>query len=612
MVREMLTRSTRERYATLLDAETLRADDERPALITVASDAPPVIISRRAFAAATAAAAMSLHELGLRPRDLVIIAHTQSLESIFAFWGALRLGAIPSMFPTLTEKLDPDVYMRGMAELARLSGVAAVLTTDDFAPALRPRLPCPVFGSSDLKSGSRKDAKSATPGIPGLADFASLRELSADQIAFLQHSSGTTGLQKGVALSHTAVLNQVAAYSDALSLREEDVVVSWLPLYHDMGLIAGFLLPLIQGIPLVLMSPFDWVQHPALLFRAIHYHRATLCWLPNFAYNHCARRIRQRDTVGLSAASMRLFINCSEPVRHDSHALFLERFAANGVRPEMLGVSYAMAENTFAVTQTPPGRPARLDFVDPVALATEGVARPVVAQLAEEQSDALNGHHSLPRVSCGPPITGTELHILDDDGRPLPDRAVGQIAIRSNCLLTGYYRRPDLQPFTPDGWFLTGDRGYLAEGEVYVVGRSKDLIINAGKNIYPSDIEAIVNEVPGVHIGRVVAFGVADEREGTELIAVVAEVDPANAEVDAANAEVDAANAAERQAIARAIRAAVVQRAAVTVSFVHLVGPRWLLKTSSGKIARAANRDKWLRETGQKPQITQITQIKEL
>ena len=430
---------------------------------------------------------------------------------------------------------------------------------------------------------------------------------SADDTAFLQHSSGTTGLQKGVALSHAAVLNQLAAYSDALSLREDDVVVSWLPLYHDMGLIAGFLLPLIQGLPLVLMSPFDWVQHPALLFRAIHDYRATLCWLPNFAYNHCARRIRQRDMEGLAAASMRLFINCSEPVRHDSHTLFLERFAANGVRPEMLGVSYAMAENTFAVTQTPPGRAARLDFVDPVALATEGVARPVAAQQpAEAQrgtSDSSQIGYAkrarpLPRVSCGPPIPGTELRILDADGRPLPNRAVGQIAIRSNCLLTGYYRRPDLQPFTSAGWFLTGDRGYVAEGEVYVVGRAKDLIINAGKNIYPGDIEAIVNEVPGVHVGRAVAFGVADEREGTELIAVVAEVDQADA--------------AARQAIARAIRAAVAQRAAVTVSFVHLVGPRWLLKTSSGKIARAANRDKWLRETGQEPQITQITQIEEV
>ncbi len=555
----MLSLESRGQYATLLDAETLRADDDRPAIVYVASDRPPVTVSRRAFAATTAAYANSLHEVGLRPRDLVVIAHTQNLESIYAFWGALRLGAIPSMFPTLTEKLDPDVYMGSMAELARLSGVAAVLTTDEFAPALRLRLPCPVYGSAEL----HHDAPAAghpQPPDPG-------------EIAFLQHSSGTTGLQKGVALSHAAVLNQVAAYSDTLSLRESDVVVSWLPLYHDMGLIAGFLLPLLQGLPLVLMSPFDWVQHPALLFRAIHDYRATLCWLPNFAYNHCARRVRRRDSEGLSAASMRLFVNCSEPVRHDSHTQFLERFAANGVRADMLGVSYAMAENTFAVTQTPPGRPARLDSIDGQELVTSGYAKPLPPADPTAQR----------RVSCGPPIPGTRLRVLDDDGRPLDDRHVGQLAIHSDCLLTGYYRRPDLQPFAPDGWFLTGDRGYVAEGEVYVIGRSKDLIINAGKNIYPADIEAIVNQVPGVHAGRAVAFGVADEREGTELIAVVAET--------------RAASGDERAVIARAIRAAVTHSAAVTVTYVHLVGPRWLLKTSSGKIARAANREKWRRET---------------
>lgn len=580
----MLTLTTREAHRTLLDAAALRAADDRPAIVYVATDTPDMVVTRREFAATTAAYAAALHNLGLRPRDLVVIAHTQSLESIFAFWGALRLGAIPSMFPTLTEKLDPGVYMRGMAELARLSGVAAVLTTDDFAPDLRPHVPCPVYGSSELRRSAGQDGRAgdgaeAFSSLAPFAPLAPLRELlktapSTDDIALLQHSSGTTGLQKGVALSHAAVLNQLAAYGSAIDLGHADVVVSWLPLYHDMGLIAGFLLPLMAGVPLVLMSPFDWVQHPALLFRAIHDHRGTLCWLPNFAYNHCARRIRGRDTEGLSAASMRLFINCSEPVRHDSHALFLERFAANGVRADMLGVSYAMAENTFAVTQTPPGAPPRLDVLAPGALEQEGYARPAAPGDPDAQV----------RVSCGPPIAGTEVRILDDDGRPVAERRVGQIAIRSNYLLSGYYRRPDLQPFTTGGWYLTGDLGYWAEGEVYVVGRTKDLIINAGKNIYPADIEAIVNTVPGVHAGRAVAFGVADEREGTELIAVVAEV--------------GTEDAVERQAIARVIRQEVARQTTVTVSFVHLVGPRWLLKTSSGKLARAANRDKWLEETG--------------
>jgi acyl-CoA synthetase (AMP-forming)/AMP-acid ligase II len=178
----MLTLDTRATYATLLDAATLRAADDRPAILYVATDQPAQVVTRRDFAATTAALAASLHELGVRPRDLVIIAHTQNLESIYAFWAALRLGAIPSMFPTLTEKLDPDVYMHSMAELTRLSAAAAVLTTDAFAPVLRPHVPCPVYGSADL---SRADAPAAPPAAPP----------DPDAVALLQHSSGTTGLQ---------------------------------------------------------------------------------------------------------------------------------------------------------------------------------------------------------------------------------------------------------------------------------------------------------------------------------------------------------------------------------------------------------------------------------
>lgn len=563
----MLTISTRHHFATLLDAETLTAVDERPAIIYVGTASEPIVITRHAFNDAINAVAHSLGTLSIRPHDLVIIAHTKSLESIFTFWGVLLYGAIPSMFPTLTEKLDPDVYMHSMAELVGLSGAAAVLTTAEFAPVLGAKLLCPVY-STDVLTADRK--RPAADDLP----FPVANRPLPDEIALLQHSSGTTGLQKGVALSHTAVLNQLAAYTEAIALNKTDVIVSWLPLYHDMGLIAGFLLPLIQGVPLVLMSPFDWVNHPALLFRAIHDHSGTLCWMPNFAYNHCARRIRRRDTQDLSAASMRLFINCSEPVRLDSHQLFLDRFAENGVRSAMLGVSYAMAENTFAVTQTPPGRPVHLDAVDRVALENKGYANSIPVDHPDAKVF----------TSCGPTIPSTEVRVLNEDGQTEPDRTVGEIAIYSNCLLTSYYKRPDLQPFDAKGWYRTGDMGYLVGGEVYIVGRRKDLIINAGKNIYPADIEAVINEIPGVHAGRVVAFGVADEREGTELVAIVAEV----------NTEIED----ERRTIGRAIRQEVVRQTMVTASYVHLVGPKWLLKTSSGKIARGANRAKWLRETG--------------
>ncbi|MCC6805443.1 MAG: AMP-binding protein, partial [Anaerolineae bacterium] len=234
-------------------------------------------------------------------------------------------------------------------------------------------------------------------------------------------------------------------------------------------------------------------------------------------------------------------------------------------------VSYAMAENTFAVTQTPPGVLPHLDVIDRVALQTDLRAVPV-------ERDHPN---AVIKVSCGAPITGTAARVLDADGGVLPERRVGEIAVQSDSMLSGYYQRPDLQPFR-DGWYLTGDRGYIADGEVYIVGRSKDLIINAGKNVYPQDIEAIVNTVEGIHAGRAVAFGVPDEREGTELIAVVAEV------------QTDDPDARKR--IVQSVRQAVAQRSTVTLNYVQLVDNKWLIKTSSGKIARAANRDKWLAE----------------
>ena len=560
----MLMQATRHGFRTLLDAVALGPEgDERDAIVYLETDKQPVAVSRRDFRRAAVAYAAALNKMGIAPRDLVVIAHTQDLESIYAFWGALLAGAIPSMFPTLTEKLDASIYTQSLAELVKLSGVRAILTTDAFASELGTHVACPVHGSAQLAASiSSADVDTFT-----------LRPPDPDETAFLQHSSGTTGLQKGVALSHRAVLNQIASYSDAIQLSAQDVIASWLPLYHDMGLIAGFLLPLVQGTPLVLMSPFDWVQHPAILFRSIHDYGGTLCWLPNFAYNHCARRVRRRDTEGLSLARMRMFINCSEPVRHDSHQLFLERFGPHGVKPEMLAVSYAMAENTFAVTQTPPGRPARLDVVDRIELEQNRYARPVHRDDPNAQV----------RVSCGPVIAGTCVRVVNDEGQVVPERRVGQVAIQSDTMLSGYYKRPDLQPFL-DGWYLTGDMGYIAEGELYIVGRLKDLIINAGKNIYPQDIEAIVNTVPGVHAGRAVAFGVPDAREGTELVAIVAEV--------------NTRDTAERKHIAAQIRQTVARQSMITVSYVHLVDSRWLIKTSSGKIARRANRDKWLAERG--------------
>jgi len=400
---------------TLLDAVTLQGGNQtadKTAIIYLETDAEPITVTRGDFATNVNRYASSLAGLDIGPRDLVIIAHTQNLESIYAFWAVMLLDAIPSMFPTLTEKLDPGIYMNRMAKLVEHSDTRAILTTDEFAPQLAPAVGCPVYSSSDLQGNS--------------GEF-SVADPSPDEVAFLQHSSGTTGLQKGVALSHTAALNHLRSYREALQLSSDDVIVSWLPLYHDMGLIAGFLIPLVEGIPLVLMSPFDWVSHPAMLLRALDEYKGTLCWLPNFAYQHCARRIRKRDTEGIDLSGVRAFINCSEPVHHSSHMSFLERFEANGARADQLAVSYAMAENTFAVTQTPVGRPPVIDIVDRAALENEQKAAPIEPDAPTAQIN----------VSCGPPIANVEVRVLDAGGNDLSERGLGELAVRSDFMLSG-------------------------------------------------------------------------------------------------------------------------------------------------------------------------------
>jgi acyl-CoA synthetase (AMP-forming)/AMP-acid ligase II len=393
-----------------------------------------------------------------------------------------------------------------------------------------------------------------------------------DEIALLQHSSGTTGLQKGVALSHQAVFNQLGSYAEALQLRNDDVIVSWLPLYHDMGLIAGFVLPILSRVPLVLMSPFDWVRAPQRLMQSVGRYRGTLTWLPNFAYNFCAQKVRPSQLEGVDLSSWRAVINCSEPMHSASHHMFLERFHPFGLRPDALATCYAMAESVFAVTQGGIDSPVTVDHVDGRLLVTQQMA--VHAQGSEGVVQML---------SAGPPIKNTRLRILDADGLDLPERRIGEIAIHSDCMLSGYFRRPDLtEKAFLDGWYLSGDLGYLADGELYITGRKKDLIIVGGKNIYPQDLERLAGEVPGVHPGRAVAFGVFNTEMGTEDVVMLVESDEDNP--------------AKRQAIAEQTRQRVTRGSDVALRNVQVVERGWLLKTSSGKIARSANREKYLKE----------------
>jgi fatty-acyl-CoA synthase len=551
-----------ETFSSLLREAEQRAPDQT-VITLLRTGQPDLALTRHNLLLGAAGYDQSLTQAGIHPGEVVVLILQPGPELVSAFFGAVLRGAIPSIMPFLTEKLIPERYRADLAALIEITRPAAIVTYAEFESEV----------NGTLKAGGpvRKVlvAERVSPVASLDWDTYTGLQRSPDDIVLLQHSSGTTGLQKGVALSHRAVLTQLDSYSRALHVNDHDVIVSWLPLYHDMGLIAGFLMPVLKGIPLVLLSPFDWVRAPYRLLQAVSRYHGTLTWLPNFAYNFCAQKIRVRDLQGVDLSSWRAVINCSEPMRWESMNAFLEAFRPYGLAESALATCYAMAENVFAVAQGGIDRPVVVDEIDRESLQVERVARP-----------ALPDRPSLKMPSAGQPIAGVEVRVLDADGKDVPERAIGEVALHSACMLTEYYHRPDeTRKALRDGWYMTGDYGYLAGGEVYVTGRKKDLIIVGGKNIYPQDLETLAMEVKGVHAGRVVAFGVFDEAAGTEEVTLLAEV--------------DTDDDAEREHIADEIRQVVTRGSAVALRRVHLVEKHWLIKTSSGKTARGANKEKF-------------------
>ncbi|MEJ2447668.1 MAG: AMP-binding protein [Anaerolineales bacterium] len=524
-----------------------REQPEQPSIYFLEAGLEDRVVTYQELFQKSTSVAAHLRKAGINSGDVVVLLIDYRFDLLTSFWGCVLQGAIPSILPFLTEKLNPDRYQADLRSLISVTRPAAIITFRDFEDivedAVQPDSSVQaILYLEDFGLDSDEDA---------LPDFSLVSEHIQDpeRIVLLQHSSGTTGLQKGVALSHGAVFNQLDALSSVLNLDPAlDVVVSWLPLYHDMGLIAGFIMPILSGIPLVLMSPFDWVRAPYRLFEAVSKYKGTLTWLPNFAYNFCARKVRNRQLEGIDLSSWRAVINCSEPVRWESHQAFYERYNEFGLAQEALQTSYAMAENTFGVTQSKLGSQPRLQHIDP-----ESYQHHNQIQLASE------GKPFLTMMSSGVPLPNTRIRIQDQAGITLPENKIGEIALQSKSMLSEYYRRPEVtEKSFQDGWFMTGDYGYISDGELFVTGRKKDLIIVGGKNIYPGDLEELVYEVPGVHPGRAVV------EEGN------------------------------RQQLADRIRRYVTQNSPVSLRFVQIVDPKGILKTSSGKISRSANKEKYL------------------
>ncbi|MFO7960321.1 MAG: AMP-binding protein, partial [Nitriliruptoraceae bacterium] len=356
-----------------------------------------------------------------------------------------------------------------------------------------------------------------------------------------------------------AVLAQLRTYAGALRLNSDDRIISWLPLYHDMGFIACLNLPLLYGVPTVVLDPVEWVSRPASFLQAASEEAATLSWNPNFAYAFMAQRVRDSDLTGLDLSSFRALVNCSEPVTHSSQQRFVQRMQPHGLREDVFTGCYAMAETTFALTHGEPDDPASLDPVGP--------------------SNGARSNDGDPYVSVGRPLDGVEIRVVDENGDECPDRRIGEIWVRSPFNFRGYLGDDEAtERAFADDWYRTGDLGYRVGDAFYITGRSKDVLIVGGVNVFPGDLENVVGEVAGVQPGRAVAFSRFDPRAQTERITVLAE---------------SALEGQEATKVVVEIRQRLLAAFQIANFDVALVPPGWLVKSSSGKMARPANKAKW-------------------
>jgi acyl-CoA synthetase (AMP-forming)/AMP-acid ligase II len=506
-----------------------------------------------------------LRDHGVTVGDRAVIIMPQSIAAMTTFVGAMMLGAAPTFLAYPNFKIEPLKYRSGLAGVTANLKAKVVIIDEEF--------PEEMLGHVSLDEGTKLLRARDAGDADGERDIP-LPRIQAESLAFIQHSAGTTGLQKGVALTHAAVLRQVGHLERALRIDgATDRAYSWLPLYHDMGLIACFMLPMACHIPVVMQSPLDWVMHPETMLQIISEYKCTLAWLPNFAFQFVPRRTPQSRWAQYDLSSVRALINCSEPVRANSVLEFQKAFA---IESEVLQSSYAMAENVFAVTQSDLNRPAGLARVWAHGRAFRGAH--CVVPVAEGASGAVAF------TSSGRLLPNHEVRIVSDSGVVVSDSCVGEILVKSDCLFEGYYNRPDLTAeVIVDGWYHTGDLGFYLEGELYVVGRKKDLLIIGGENIYPQDIEEIVAGHSAIHDGRVIAMGVYNPDLGTEDIVVVAEVELEEFLPDVAEIESE-------------IRSLVVASMGVAVRTIFLKPPKWIVKSTAGKAARSATREKLLQE----------------
>jgi 1-acyl-sn-glycerol-3-phosphate acyltransferase len=494
--------------------------------------------------------------------DRVAIMLPTGREFFAAFYGALYAGCVPvPLYPPARPSQIED-HMRRIAGIVANAG-AALLVTDARAKPLGHllRAQCPLLRGVTTVADLSRPVAAPLPPPP-----------RADDIAFLQYTSGSTGNPKGVVLSHANLLANLKAMARASDVTARDTFVSWLPLYHDMGLIGACMGSLYVGFRLVLMSPLAFLARPGRWLWTIHRHRASVSAAPNFAYELCTNKLDDRDLEGLDLSSWRLAYNGAEPVSPDTLERFTTRFARYGFRASAMTPVYGLAESSVGLSFPPLGRGPLIDRVDRAALSRSGIARPAAADDA----------HAQRIVSCGLPLAGHAIRIVDAGGRELPERTQGSVQFQGPSTTRGYFHNPEASQRLFDGaWLNSGDLGYLAAGELYLTGREKDIIIRGGHNLYPQELEEAVSRLPGVRRGGVAVFPASDAQSGTERLVVLAEI----------REDGDAARARLQDEINRLA----VDLIGTPADDIVLAPPRTVLKTSSGKIRRAACRERYER-----------------
>jgi len=556
-----------------------RLDPDRTHVFLREDDGRERVITYDHLFREAAAVASGLRERGIRRGDTVSLMLPTGLDFLRSFFGILIARAVPvPIYPPV--RLDRlEEYATRQAGILADAGARLLVTVARARPVaslLRPSVPSldHVLTADEL----------AVPGpVPDEP------EGEASDAAFIQYTSGSTGQPKGVLLTHENLIANIRAIGAGLEARPTDVGVSWLPLYHDMGLIGSWLFCLHQGIPITLLSPTAFLARPERWLWAIHQRRATLSGAPNFAYELCARRIPDAALEGLDLSSWRAALNGAEPVSPGTVERFTRRFAPFGFREESLTPAYGLAENSVALALPAMGRGTRFDRVARRPFQDEGRAVPA----------ARDDPSALAFVSAGRALPEHEVRIVDDDGHEVAERVVGRLVFRGPSMTSGYFGKPEATAAItlPGGWLDSGDLAYEADGELHIAGRRKDLIIKAGRNLVPQEIEEVTAEVEGIRRGCVVAFGVDHPESGTESLVIVAET--------------RVSDPAERDRLEGAVTERVAAAVDLPPDRVVLAPPGAVLKTSSGKVRRAATKERFLSGAiGRTPRTTTAQKLR--